>query len=217
MVFGLDQLVAFMQQYGYVAFFLLAFFETTLAPIPSEVVLPFAGALVALGALNPLLLVPIVWFGNLAGNVFGYWAAYVLGIDVVLRYGKRLGFGMDSYAKAENWIKKYGVFFAFITEILPVIRSVTGPVCGAFKMSFKKFAVYTFAGFIIWASVLMYVGYVLASDWQTVGSAFTTYGTYAGIGIVAAVIVWFRKGFYGVLKGLYTGPKKPRRAKTSGR
>ncbi len=208
MVFGLDQLIAFMSQYGYVAFFILAFFETTLLPIPSEVVLPFAGALVALGVLNPFFVFADVVTGNLAGNLFGYFVSYFLGIDVVLKYGKRFGFKMDNYVKAEAWVKKYGVWFAFITEILPVVRSVTSIVCGAFKMNLKKFIIYTFAGFTIWAGVLMYIGFVLANNWQMIANLLSVYGVYIGVIIVIIGVILSRKWIYSVLKGLYKGPKK---------
>ncbi len=208
MVFGLDQLIAFMSQYGYLAFFILAFFETTLLPIPSEVVLPFAGALVAIGALKSFFIFPDVIIGNLAGNLFGYFVAYFLGIDIVLKYGKKIGFKMDSYTKAEAWVKRYGVMFAFITEILPVVRSVTSTVCGAFKMNLKKFIIYTFAGFTIWAGMLMYTGFVLANNWQTIANSISVYGVYIGAIVVVIGAVMFRGWIYSVLTGLYRGPKK---------
>ena len=203
MVFGLNQLVAFMQQYGYVAFFLLAFFETTLAPIPSEVVLPFAGALIAIGTLNPTLLVADVWIGNLTGNLFGYFLAYFLGMDVVLKYGRRFGFKMKSYRDGEKWIARYGVYFAFVTEILPVIRSVTSIVCGAFKMDLKKFVLFTVAGFVIWSSVLMYIGYVLAGNWQTIADFLVNFSVYIGALSVLVFLVVVRRGILRWLKWAY--------------
>lgn len=203
MVFALDQLVLFMQQYGYLAFFLLAFFETTLVPIPSEVVLPFAGALIALGTLNPFLTISDVWVGNLTGNIFGYLIAYFFGIDVVLKYGKRLGFKMESYIDAEKWIKKYGIYFAFITEVLPVIRSVTSVVCGAFKMNFKKFVFFTFVGFIIWSSLLMYVGYLLEGNWQSIINNLINFSTYIGIASIAIFIIVLRHGIIKWAKWIY--------------
>ena len=208
MVFGLDQLIAFMSQYGYFAFFVLAFFETTLLPIPSEVVLPFAGALVAIGVLNPFFILADVITGNLAGNLFGYFVSYFLGIDVVLKYGKKFGFKMDSYTKAEAWIKKYGAMFAFITEILPVVRSATPIVCGAFKMNLKKFIIYTVAGFTIWAGVLMYIGFAVAGNWQTIANLISIYGLYIGAIVVVIGVIMFRNWIYSVLTGLYKGPKK---------
>jgi membrane protein DedA with SNARE-associated domain len=213
MVFGLDQLVIFMQQYGYIAFFILAFFETTAAPIPSEVVLPFAGALIALGTLNPIFLYTIILLGNLAGNTSGFWIAYFVGTDVVLKYGRKMGFKMDNYAQAEKWIKQYGVFFAFFTELLPVVRSVTSIVCGAFKMSFKKFVAYTVAGFAIWSGVLMYSGYLLASNWTLIATFLSEYSIYVVVATVLISVILLRKRIYSVLKALYNGPKKTVRSK----
>ncbi|MBE5728595.1 DedA family protein [Candidatus Parvarchaeota archaeon] len=189
MFFGIDVLVSFIQQYRYIAFFILAFLETTLAPIPSEVVLPFAGAMIALNLLKPVFLVTDVWLGNLLGNIFGYLVAYFVSIDVVLKYGRKLGFKMEGYMQGEKWIKKYGVPFAFITELLPVVRSVTSIVCGAFKMDFKKFVILTFAGFVIWSSALMYIGYVLAGNWQSVVSFLENFSLY--IGIAATLVLLF--------------------------
>jgi membrane protein DedA with SNARE-associated domain len=208
MVFRVDTLITFIQQYGYIAFFLLAFFETTAVPIPSEVVLPFAGAIIALNALNPFILVADVWIGNLSGNIFGYLLAYFLGIDVVLKYGRKFGFKMDSYVEGEKWIKRYGVYFAFITEILPVIRSVTSIICGAFKMDFKKFVLFVFAGFVIWSSVLMYLGYLLAGNWQSIINDLVNYSTYIGILSVVALVIILRRGMAKWIKWAYRKIRK---------
>ncbi len=200
MIFGVDQLIVFIQQYGYIAFFLLAFFETTLVPVPSEVVLPFAGALIAINALNPFFLVIDVWAGNIAGNVTGFWLSYYVGIDVILKYGKKFGFKMESYIDAERWVKKYGVAFAFISELLPVVRSVTSIVCGAFKMNFKKFLVYTIVGFAIWSSVLMYFGFVLAGNWSVIANYISGSTIYIAIIAVIAFAAIARKYLLEILR-----------------
>lgn len=200
MLFGVDQLIVFMQQYGYIAFFLLAFFETTLVPVPSEVVLPFAGALMAISGLNPLFLVTDVWAGNIAGNMTGFWLSYFVGIDVILKYGKKFGFKMEGYLDAEKWVKKYGVTFAFVSELLPVVRSVTSIVCGAFKMDFKRFLIYTIVGFAIWSSVLMYLGFVLAGNWSIISNYISGYTLYVAAIAVVVFAVIARKYILGLLR-----------------
>ena len=143
MIFGLDWITAIMQQYGYLAIFILMFLESTFAPIPSEIVLPFAGALVALGIINPILGFLDALIASVIGNVVGFWVGYFLGIKVVLKYGKNLGFKMETYINGEHWIKRYGSPFAFISKLLPVVRSFASIICGAFKMDFKRFLLYT--------------------------------------------------------------------------
>ncbi len=192
-LFGIDQIIAFISQNGYLAIFLLMFSESTILPIPSEVVLPFAGFLVATGAINPVFGFLDAVIASLIGNLLGFVVGYVFGIDVVYKYGKRFGFKMDAYVSGERWIKKYGNLFAFVCKLLPAVRSFSAPICGAFKMNFKKFTLYTTAGIAIWSAVLMYVGFILASNWQSIANVIINSSVYIGIAAVLILLFFARR------------------------
>lgn len=201
--FGLDQIVAFMSANAYLAIFLLMFGESTILPIPSEVVLPFAGFLVWSGAINPFLGFADGVGASLFGNLVGFLVGYVFGVDVVYRYGRRFGFSMKSYRDGEKWVKKYGYLFAFISKLLPVVRSFSSVVCGALKMEVKRFTAWTFAGIAIWSAVLMYLGYYVAGNWQEIVTLLTNVGLYLSIAVVVGLVFLLRNWLYGIFVMVY--------------
>lgn len=206
--FGIDQIITFMSQNGYIAIFLLMFAESTILPVPSEVVLPFAGFLVATGAINPVFGFADGLIASLAGNLLGFVLGYVFGIDVVYKYGRRFGFRMDAYIQGERWMKKYGNAFAFICKLLPVVRSFSSVVCGAFKMGIKKFTIYTTAGIAIWSAALMYVGFVLTDNWQSVANAVISASPYIGIAAILVLLFFTRRWIKKWTKETYRAIKK---------
>ncbi len=209
--FGVDQIIAFMSQNGYLAYlaiFVLMLSESTIIPIPSEVVLPFAGVLIAAGVINPILGFLDAVIASLIGNLVAFLLGYVFGIDIVYKYGQKFGFKMDAYLQGERWIKKYGNAFAFICKLLPVVRSFSSVICGAFKMDLKKFIIYTTAGVAIWSATLMYVGFVFTNNWQSISNVIIISSPY--IGIVAVIILLFltRRWILRWTRMLYKAPIK---------
>ncbi|MGC8533296.1 MAG: DedA family protein [Candidatus Parvarchaeum sp.] len=163
------------------------FLESVIVPIPSEVVLPFTGFLIAIGKINPYLGFADAVSASILGSIAGFLLGYFLGIEIFLRYSKKLGFKDLEYEKGIRWIKKYGDYFAFFTKLLPAIRSIAGIICGAFKMDLKKFIAYSSAGILIWSGFLVYTGYYLSSNWQAIANIFEEAGVY----IAAAFVLFF--------------------------
>ena len=194
MLFGLDQIILFIANYSYVAVFVLMFLESVILPIPSEVVLPFTGFLIAINKMNPVLGFGDAVVASLLGSLVGYLLGYFLGVDVFLRYSKRIGFGEEEYKKGIIWIKKYGDYFAFITKLLPAVRSIASIICGAFKMDMKKFVAYSSAGILIWSGFLIYLGYYLSSNWESIAGIFEKAGVYVAAAFVLFFLLYiFRK------------------------
>ncbi len=181
------QILQLIVNYDYLAIFLLMLGESTFLPIPSELVLPFAGYLMAINAMNPVFGFADAVTAALAGSLINYVLGYLLGLKVVLKYGKKLGFKMNAYALGIKWMKKYGIYFAFISKLLPVVRSAASVICGGLNMDIKKFTLYTTAGIAMWSAVLIYAGYSLAENWKQVYSVVSAYLTY----ISAILVVLF--------------------------
>ena len=178
------QVLQLIVNYDYIAIFLLMLAESTFIPFPSELVLPFAGYLIAINAMDPVLGFADAVIAALAGSLINYAIGYLLGLKVVLKYGKKFGFEMKAYKLGIKWMKAYGNYFAFISKLLPVVRSAASLVCGAMNMDLKKFTAYTAAGISVWSAVLMYAGYAFAENWEQVYSIISTYLVYITLIIV---------------------------------
>lgn len=194
MVVFLDQITTLISQYGYIAIFVMMLLESIIVPIPSEVVLPFAGAMIGLGVFNPMIAFIVALVASVLGNLIGFLIGFFLGVDVIFKYGKRFGFKMKTYEEGEVWIRRYGVLFAFISKLLPAIRSISSIICGAFKMDTKKFLLYTTIGVAIWSAVLMYAGYALESNWGQIATFISSSAIYVVIGAVVVFALIVRKG-----------------------
>ncbi len=201
MIFGVDQILGLIESQGYLAIFVLMFLESVILPIPSEVVLPFTGFLIAIGKINPYLGFADAVAASILGSIVGFLLGYFLGIDIFLRYSKKIGFGDAEYEKGIRWIKKYGNYFAFFTKLLPAVRSIAGIICGAFKMDIKKFIAYSSAGVLIWSGFLVYTGYYLSSNWESIANIFEKAGLYVAVIFVLFFLVYiFRRKIFSAFK-----------------
>ncbi len=194
MIFGINEILSLIESQSYIAIFVLMFLESVIFPIPSEVVLPFTGFLIAMGKINPYLGFADAVVASILGSIVGFLLGYFLGIDIFLKYSKKFGFREREYEKGIKWINKYGNYFAFITKLLPAIRSIASIICGALKMDFKKFVGYSSAGILIWSGFLVYTGYYLSNNWESIANIFEKAGVYVGAVFVIFFLVYiFRK------------------------
>jgi membrane protein DedA with SNARE-associated domain len=100
-----------------------------------------------------------------------------------------------------KWIKRYGDYFAFFTKLLPAVRSIAGIICGAFKMDIKKFIAYSSFGVLIWSGFLVYTGYYLSNNWESIANIFEKIGVYvAALFVLFFLFYIFRKRIYVIFK-----------------
>lgn len=151
----------YVQTGGYAAVFWLMALESTVVPIPSEVVIPPAAIVAATQQDSGMSLFGVVVAGTL-GSWFGSAVMYVmarwLGRALVLRYGKYFLVPPDKFARAEIFMRRYeagGIFFA---RLLPVIRHLISIPAGIIRMGFVKFSVLTLVGAGVWCTVLAWLG-----------------------------------------------------------
>jgi membrane protein DedA with SNARE-associated domain len=150
---------------GYFGPLILMALESCNIPIPSEIVLPLSGFLVAQGKFA---FWPAVFAGTLGGTLgsaISYWIGALGGRPLMLRYGKYILIDAGDAAKADHFFAKYGEATAFFSRLLPVVRTFISLPAGITRMHFGKFVIYTFAGSLIWSMVLVYVGEVLGQNW----------------------------------------------------
>lgn len=162
----IDWYLATLSQGGYLLIALLMAVESSIVPLPSEVVIPPAAHLAHTGQV-PLSL----WGITLAGTVGSwlgasvmYWAARLGGRPLVRRYGKYVFISEEKVAGAERWAAHYGSMGIFVSRLLPVVRHLIGIPAGIVRMDYKKFSVFTLLGSAIWCAVLCWLGVKMGQD-----------------------------------------------------
>jgi membrane protein DedA with SNARE-associated domain len=150
---------------GYPLIAALMAIESTVVPIPSELVIPFAAQ--RAHATGSLALPGIVLAGTLGswvGATIMYWAARAAGRPLVLRYGSYFLVPEPKVHAAERWAAKFGAFGVFVARLLPVVRHLIGIPMGIVKMDFVKYSIFTLAGSCLWCAVLTWVGVQAGND-----------------------------------------------------
>ncbi len=151
---------------GYPLVVLLMAMESSIIPLPSEVVIPPAAHL-AHSNQSHLSIVGIVIAGTLGswlGATVMYIAARLAGRPLLLRYGKFLRITADKIEGAERWSAHYGYVGIFISRLLPVVRHLIGIPAGIVRINYKLFSLFTLAGSAIWCAVLCYAGIKMGQD-----------------------------------------------------
>ena len=153
---------------GYPIVALLMAIESSIVPLPSEVIIPPAAHLAHTGQI-PLGLVGIVIAGTVGswvGATLMYWAARLGGRPLIMRYGPLVMISPAKVEGAERWAAHYGSMGIFISRLLPVVRHLIGIPAGIVRMDYGAFSIYTLAGSAIWCGVLCYVGIKMGQDEQ---------------------------------------------------
>src|SRR5207253_6315635 len=147
---------------------LLMAMESSLVPLPSEVVIPPAAHLASThrGHLSVVGIVMAGTIGSWVGATIMYWAANLIGRPLLVRYGKYFRITGSKIEGAERWSAHYGWMGIFISRLLPVVRHLIGIPAGIVRMNYKLFSIFTLLGSAIWCAVLCYVGIKMGQDEQ---------------------------------------------------
>lgn len=164
----LDYIVAGISAGGYFGIFALMALESMIAPVPSEIVMPFAGYLVAQGRFNFWIALAASGLGSIIGSLLSYYIGYYGGRPIAIKFGKYLLLEEEHLGWTEKWFKKYGDKTIFISRFIPVVRHLISMPAGIAKMSLHKFLVYTLIGATIWNFILLYAGFKLESHWERI-------------------------------------------------
>ena len=178
--------------WGYAGIFVMMTLESTLIPIPSEVVIPFAGFLAYMGEMNVWLIVLVSSLANLTGSIIAYYIGKYLGRGFVERYGKYVLLNLGHLGLIERWFSKYGNLTVLFSRMLPLIRTYNALPAGMGKMNFPKFCLYTFIGSIPWNTALVFVGYVLKQNWNIL-EKYSLYIDILAVFVAAAVIYYLAR------------------------
>jgi membrane protein DedA with SNARE-associated domain len=188
--------------FGYFGIFLAMAIESACIPLPSEVIMPFAGYLVYEGELNFWLVSLTGALGNLAGSLVAYWVGLKGGRPFLEKYGKWVLITRHDLDMSERWFARHGKSTVFFTRMMPVIRTFISFPAGMSHMKLSTFSIYTFLGALPWCIFLTYVGMKLGENWDTLGTYFHKFDIVIGIVLVLA-IVWYVRRHIKLLKKTY--------------
>ena len=179
---AIDWLLRTIGALGYPGIFILMAMESSVIPIPSELVMPPAGYLAQQGQMSVGLSILCGTAGSLVGAYLNYFAARYLGRPLLLKYGKYVMITEEKFAKVEGFFLRHGEISTFIGRLIPVVRHLISLPAGLSGMNHVKFSLYTVLGAGIWVTVLTCIGYVIGQNQELI----MKYSHHA-LGIVLAV------------------------------
>jgi membrane protein DedA with SNARE-associated domain len=186
----IEQITGIISQIGHLGVFLLMLLESTMAPLPSELVMPFAGFLVALNKMDLLTVLIVATLGSLVGSLISYWIGYHFGIRFTRKFGKFFLLNEEHLKKAEKWFKRLGGRTIFFSRFVPGVRHVISIPAGVGKMNIFKFAALTVLGAGIWNTFLTWLGFVLQKNYVLVYE-YTHYIDLVIVFIVAVLLIYY--------------------------
>lgn len=206
-----DWVVDVIDRLGYVGVALLVALENLFPPIPSEIVLPFAGFVAAEGRASLPGMILAATVGSLAGALVLYGLAAWVGPDrlqsFLVRYGKWLRLTNADIDRAERWFDRRSIVAVLVGRCVPLIRSLVSIPAGFRRMNLATFTLYTAIGSLLWNTALVGAGYLLREQWDDVEPVLDVV-QYVVLALIVGAIAWL----------LWTRALSPHaRAKAAGR
>ena len=188
-----SSLGSYLSKYGYASLFGLMALESASLPIPSEVVLPYAGYLVKEGLMSFWPAVLVSTAASLAGALVDYYLAALLGRPFVVRLLKAFGLHTFTLEGAEKWFSKWGQWTVFVARFVPGLRTIISLPAGLFEMRLRDFVVMTVTGCFAWSVILIYAGVLAGAQWNDAFSSTTVIDALSGLvaAVSAAYVVYY--------------------------
>ncbi|MCA9674648.1 MAG: DedA family protein [Kofleriaceae bacterium] len=175
---------------GYTGLFVLIVLESTAVPVPSLLVMPFAGFLASQGHFSLPAILAVNAAGALVGSGLSYWFGAAGGKPLLLRYGKYILVRPEDIQKTHDFFEKYGARTIFVARFLPVLRHIISIPAGIARMRLPTFFGLTLAGASIWGGGLMVLGYELGANWEHVVMTWKKVDVFVGAMTVLLLVVF---------------------------
>lgn len=187
---------------GYPGIVVLMAIESSVLPLPSELVMPPAGYLAAKGQMNGVLAVAAGTLGSVIGALANYALALFVGEPLLRKYGKYVLVSARSLDRTEAFFRRHGEISTLIGRLLPVVRHLISIPAGVSRMSLGRFICFTALGAGLWCAILTYLGWIIGRHGEEVEAVIGTYVhhtllTYILPGVVillGAYVLWRRRG-----------------------
>jgi membrane protein DedA with SNARE-associated domain len=178
---------------GYSGVAFLMAIESAAIPLPSEVIMPFSGFLVAAGRFTLFGIALAGAIGSVLGSWMIYWIGKYGGRPLVLRYGKYILISQHDVEIADNFFARFGIWATFLGRVLPVVRTYISIPAGISKVKFGRFTLATFLGSFIWSYFLGWIGFKLGENWESLHGYFRGADVVIVIVIVIVAAWWVRR------------------------
>ncbi|MCC6486947.1 MAG: DedA family protein [Candidatus Hydrogenedentes bacterium] len=185
-----DWITSFMSALGYPGLVIMMALESMIAPVPSEVVMPFAGFLVVEGQFTFLGAALASSLGTLLGSLLSYWMGKYGGYPLIYRYGKYFLLEREHLEYTVSWFEKRGDIAVLICRFIPVVRHLISIPAGVGKMNIVRFSVFTLLGGTIWNLILLYAGVKLGQHWDII-SKYSHELDYVVVAVLCVVFAWW--------------------------
>jgi membrane protein DedA with SNARE-associated domain len=169
---------------GYPGIIFLMTLESACMPVPSEIVMPFAGFAVQQGRLEFFAAGLAGAIGCLIGSVLSYVVGYYGGRPLLEKFGRYILISRHEIDLAHSWFERYGVATVFIARLLPIVRTFVSLPAGIARMDFKKFVIYSFVGSLPWCYALAYAGVILGENWDLLEKNWIYFDILTIIGVI---------------------------------
>ncbi len=198
--------------FGYLGVLFAMAIESAMIPLPSELILPFAGFLVSdpsqiepitNGPWNFWIVVIVATIGNTIGSLISYAIGAYGGRPFLERYGRFVLIRPHEIELADHFFKKYGAPTAFFSRLIPIVRTFISFPAGVARMPLGTFIVYSTAGAFLWSILLVWAGTQLGVHWQDIRHALQPFDLLIAVLAVVGVVlfVWWRLGRPGWKRG----------------
>ena len=181
---------------GYWGVFLAMTIESACIPLPSEIIMPFAGFVVYEGQMTLWGITLVGALGNLFGSLIAYYVGLKGGRPFLEKYGKYILITKSKLQLADEWFGKYGHEAVLISRVLPGLRTFISLPAGIAHMDLKRFVLYTFFGSLLWCFVLGYIGVLMGPYWEIIKSYMHIFDIIVVIGVVIflAYLIYHYRG-----------------------
>jgi membrane protein DedA with SNARE-associated domain len=190
------QIVSFLtnllQTIGWPGVVVIMTLESANIPIPSEVTMPLAGWMLV--QARGLSAITALWMGGLMGAIgctLGSVLSYALGAwggrPLLARYGRWIMVHEEDLEQADRWFARWGDWAAFLSRLLPIVRTFISFPAGVVRMNFARFVSFSFVGSFVWCALLAYGGYALGSNWEQLRAVMRPFDIPIAIAILAAL------------------------------
>ena len=183
-----ETVIHLIESLGYWGIFLGMTIESACIPLPSEIIMTFAGYVVYEGKMAFWGVILVGTIGNLVGSLIAYYVGWWGGRPLLEKYGKYILITHNKLNLADEWFEKYGHEAVLISRMLPGLRTFISLPAGMTHMNLKKFILYTVVGSLPWCFVLTYIGVLMGPNWTTIESYFHYLDILVGIGIVVFLV-----------------------------
>src|SRR5450759_1304691 len=190
---------------GYLGVFIAMTIESAMIPLPSELILPFAGFLVSDpskieplvgGAWSFWIVVIVATLGNTCGSLIAYAIGAWGGRPFLERYGRYILIRPHDIELADRFFERWGAQTAFFSRLLPILRTFISFPAGVARMPIRTFVLYSTAGAFLWSTALVWAGVQLGKNWEEIRRALQPFDFLIAVAVVVglAALLWLRLG-----------------------